>query len=392
MYEMSIFLILAIGFLIVAILGGLLEKLHIPSIFASLIAGMLIYLIGGNAIQQTLVPDGAILGWLATFGMYMLLFLIGLELDLGTLKGNKKLITKTMATIITLDAVTGAILVHYVFGYDIVTAILVAVSFATVGEAFILPILEEFNLVNTPLGQTIIGIGTLDDIIELISLMGAVFLIGGRNNIALKTSVGSLGVLVLITLVLFRLRHIKYLERVQKENITILGSALLSFFVWLGAPADMEPLACILAGVTLGNILPLDRKATAIASFKNITYGLFGPIFFLWVGLNTNLGLLREKPQLVLLVIAVSNSAKILGSLIATRKQLVAKVAIFMGISLSIRFSTSIVIINYLFSNGLVGEELFTTIVASSIVFKFIIPPALAYLASKWNIAETLDT
>ncbi len=392
MHGMSIFLILATGFFIVTILGGFLEKLHIPSIFASLIAGILIYLIGGNTLQQLLTTSGSTLEWLATFGMYTLLFLIGLEIDLHTIRGNKTLITRTMLTILTLDAITGAFLVHFVFGYNIVTSILVAVSFATVGEAFIIPILDEFNLVNTPLGQTIIGIGTLDDVIELISLMGAVFLIGGRNNIDLRTSLGSLGILVLITLVFLRLHHIKYLERLQKENILILGIALLSFFVWLGAYADMEPLACILAGITLGNILPTDKKDEAIETFKNITYGLFGPVFFLWVGLNTNLALLVEKPQLVLLIVAVSNSAKILGSLIATHKQLGNKVAIFMGISLSIRFSTSIVIINYLFSNGLVGEELFTTIVASSIVFKFIIPPTLAYLATKWDIAKTLDT
>ena len=50
-------------------------------------------------------------------------------------------------------------------------AILVALSFATVGEAVLIPILDEFRLTKTKLGQTIPGVGILDDVIEVLLLV-----------------------------------------------------------------------------------------------------------------------------------------------------------------------------------------------------------------------------
>jgi Kef-type K+ transport system membrane component KefB len=55
-------------------------------------------------------------------------------------------------------------------------ALVVALSFATVGEAVLLPILAKFNLLKTRFGQLTLGIGTLDDIIEVLTLMMIPFL------------------------------------------------------------------------------------------------------------------------------------------------------------------------------------------------------------------------
>ena len=55
-------------------------------------------------------------------------------------------------------------------------------SFATVGEALLFPILDEFKVINTKLGQSIIGIGTLDDVIEVFVLILLIFLLGSGGN------------------------------------------------------------------------------------------------------------------------------------------------------------------------------------------------------------------
>lgn len=58
-----------------------------------------------------------------------------------------------------------------------------------------------------------------------------------------------------------------------------------------------------------------------------------------------------------------------------------------MGIALGVRFSTSIVIIKFLFEKAIIGGELYSVLIASSIAFKFIIPFLLSFLITQWKIA-----
>jgi len=84
----------------------------------------------------------------------------------------------------------------------------------------------------------------------------------------------------------------------------------------------------------------------------------------------------------------VSKGAKILGTLIIGKKEFGIKKTILLGIGLSVRFSTSIIIIKILFENGLINIGLYSVIVASSIVFKFIVPVLFSNLLVRWKIAK----
>jgi Ca2+-transporting ATPase len=160
---MSIFLLLGGIFLFTFLVGILLEKFRIPWIFAALILGLIL------AFQNPfeVLTSSETFKFLAWLGMYFLLFLIGFELDLKKIKTLGKFIIKSTFFIIFFEAFFGSLLVHSVFGYSWFISILVALSFATVGEAVLIPILDEFKLTKTKLGQSILGIGTLDDIIEV---------------------------------------------------------------------------------------------------------------------------------------------------------------------------------------------------------------------------------
>lgn len=85
------------------------------------------------------------------------------------------------------------------------------------------------------------------------------------------------------------------------------------------------------------------------------------------------------------------NFAKMLGSWITAKKVLGPRKSVLMGIALSVRFSTSIVIVSVLYQNELIGSHLFSVLIASSILFKFIIPPLFANLLVRWNVAFKPD-
>ena len=85
---------------------------------------------------------------------------------------------------------------------------------------------------------------------------------------------------------------------------------------------------------------------------KTLAYGFFAPIFFLWVGIDTDISYIIKFPLLILAVMLLTKTTKILSSYFVGRKKLGTKKSVLLGISLSVKFSTSIVIIKLLFENG----------------------------------------
>jgi Kef-type K+ transport system membrane component KefB len=159
------------------------------------------------------------------------------------------------------------------------------------------------------------------------------------------------------------------------------------FFLFLGIGefADASSLGAILAGVGLRNFLPDERLAGIENEIKAVCYGLFAPIFFVSAGLSVDISFLKSNFLVILLIVVVSALAKYVGSIISAKKELGFKQSILLGTGLLVRFSTSIVIIKILFENNLIGEDLYSTIIATSIVFTVMIPLIFSALINRWK-------
>ena len=110
------------------------------------------------------------------------------KIDLKEMKKMGKFIIKSTILTILFATVFGTLLIYFLFKVDLIISIIVSLSFATVGEAILIPILDEFKLTEEPLGQTIIGVGSLDDIIEIFSLIFVIIILYSmsRNLFILK--------------------------------------------------------------------------------------------------------------------------------------------------------------------------------------------------------------
>ena len=104
-----------------------------------------------------------------------------------------------------------------------------------------------------------------------------------------------------------------------------------------------------------------------------------------------NINYLFYSPLLILIVFFASGLSKLIASYIMGAKQLGKKRSIILGIGLSVRFSTSLVIIKILLDNSLIRERLYTIIVASSILFTLIIPILFSKLVSRLKEAKKKD-
>ncbi|GBE19641.1 MAG TPA: cation:proton antiporter [Candidatus Pacearchaeota archaeon] len=383
----NIFLFLGLVFLLTFLIGRLLEKIRVPWIFSALIIGSLFAIYN----PFTSITSSSTFEFLAQLGMYFLLFLIGFEIDLKKLKKSKNFIFKATFFTLFLATIFGTLLIHFVFGYSWLISSLVALSFATVGEAILIPILDEFKIVNTKLGQSIIGIGTLDDVIEilLLILVGVVIGSGIHSGSNIILTLISLAVLVILAFSLIKLKKQDgKLKFISIEYLFLFILFVLFLFLGIGKLAHAAPIAALLAGITLNAFLPDNRVEGVKTGIKILCYGFFAPIFFLWVGISLDINYLFASPLLILLVVAVSNGAKLLGSWMIGRKELGTKQSILLGIGLSVRFSTSIIIIKILLDNNLIEKDLYSVIIASAIILTFLVPVLFSRLLVRWKVTR----
>jgi len=380
----NIYFFISLVLIFTLLFGKILQKLKIPWIFSPLILGVAISKI--EYFQA--IANSESFGFLANLGMYFLLFLIGFEINIKEIKKSGKFILQSTIFITLLGAVLGGLVIHFLFDYSWLVSFIVATSFATVGEAILLPILDKFKITKTRLGQIIIGVGTLDDIIEVLIFIFVVFFIGSNIHgyFRIGLTIFYLGALFAITYGLTRLK--KQSEKFHFLNIeTLFLFVLATFFLFLsiGSFAEATALGSVLAGLGLRTFIPDERLVFIENEIKAISYGFLAPLFFLWVGINIDLNYLIAFPILTLILVLVSAVAKYLGSYLVFRKKYGLKQSVLIGTALSVRFSTSIVIIKILLDNGIVKNDLYTVIIATSIVFTIVIPVAFSSLLSRWH-------
>jgi Kef-type K+ transport system membrane component KefB len=214
----------------------------------------------------------------------------------------------------------------------------------------------------------------------------ATILVGAGSGGNVLLIIGSLGMLILLTLgfALFR-KEAKQFKFASIETLFLFVLFIFFVFIGVGEYGEAAPLAAILAGVSVRYSVPRQRLEFIDNEIKSLAYGLFAPLFFVWIGASMNVEYLFSFPLLILLVVAVSKGAKLMGSYITGRKELGKHGAILLGIGLSVRFSTSIIIVKFLFDNGVIGQDIYSVIIASSIVFKFIVPTLFSFLSSRWS-------
>lgn len=379
------FLFLALLYFLTFVLGGLIRKIKIPWIFASLFLGFFAS-IYNPFVSVTSSPT---FSQFANIGMYLLLFIVGFQLDLEKMKKTSGFIFRATFFIIFFEAVFGILLIHYLFEVDWLISFVVALSFATVGEAVLVPILDEFKMINTKLGQSILGIGILDDLIEVFTLIIVIIMISSGTGGGFDTglSILSLSTVIILTYLLFKFKGAShFLKDINEELLFLISLFIFFLFIGLGSLGSAEPIGALLAGIGVKLHTPDSVVRELESRLKALTYGMFAPIFFFWVGSSINFDYIVSYPLFVLSIVLVSNGSKMLGSIIMGRKELGMKKSIVMGIGLSIRFSTSIVIIKILYDNNIVGIDLYSAIIASTMAFKLIVPLLFARLLLKWNV------
>ncbi len=265
------------------------------------------YLIAGTCIGPWglgLINDVEDILHFSEFGVVLLLFLIGLELEPKKLWGMRKAIIGSGGLQMLLTAASIAA-VALLFQLNWQSAVIIGLGLALSSTAIALQTLQERNLLGTPAGKTGFAILLFQDIavipiIAIIPLLGVASLSGSEHAESGLSTPVIIGIFVGIFVVgRFLLRHIfRFIAATHQREIF----TSLSLLLVCGIAAIMNmiglsmALGAFIAGVLLADSEYRHTLESDIEPFKGLLLGLF----FISVGMSIDFGLLVQNPGIII--------------------------------------------------------------------------------------------
>ncbi|MBI5721245.1 MAG: glutathione-regulated potassium-efflux system protein KefC [Burkholderiales bacterium] len=267
------------------------------------------YLAAGIAIGPfglALVTDAQTMLHVAEFGVVLMLFLVGLELEPRRLWSLRRPIFGWGgAQLFGSAAVVGAFALA--FGVEARVALVAALALAMSSTAIGLAVLNERNLMATGAGQTVLSVALFQDIaaIPILALLpllaaGAGERAGGGGWAALQ-AVAVVAGIVLGGRALLR-PALRWIAGSRTPEIFTAASLLLvvATAALMRSVGLSMALGAFLAGVLLAESEYRRELETDLEPFKGLLLGLF----FIAVGMGIDFAVVREHPAIVAAIVA----------------------------------------------------------------------------------------
>ncbi len=340
-------------------------------------------------------PNMVALYALAQVGLVLYMFVIGLEFDVGLLSGRTKSAGLVSGAGIAVPFLVGAALLPYLtgrgdlFASDVslgVAWLFVGASISITAFPMLARILYERGISKTRLGTLTLAAGSIDDAVAWCLLALVLALFQKDPEAALLTVGGGVAYAVFMLTVGRRLLRglARAFEREGELTMDLLAVTLILlmgcawFTDWLGIYAVFGAFIC-------GAAMPKGAFGEALTQrTEQLTTSLLLPMFFVYSGLNTKIGLVNTWPLwgLTLLVIAVS----ILGKGVACA--LAARVAgeswrhsAIIGTLMNARGLMELILLNVGLDRGVISHTFFAIMVMMAVVTTGMASPIYQWLS-----------
>ncbi|MEB3370655.1 cation:proton antiporter [Saccharopolyspora mangrovi] len=273
----------------------------IPSVVLEILFGVLI----GSQVLGWARED-EIVGFLADFGLAMLMFLAGYELKLSEVRG-KPMRLAALGWLVSLVLGLGfGALVH---GFTQATLIL-GLALTTTALGTTLPMVRDAGLLDTPLGTRVLAVGALG---EFGPIVAVALLLNDQNPVRTLLFLGAFGVVAARALWVASNRRPAGLSRLIR---TTLGTSVqfavrlcvlvVVLMVWLadGLGLDML-LGAFVAGLVVRLFLDAgdpDEGEVVESKIEAFGFGFLVPFFFVVSGMRFDLRALLDQPSAFALV------------------------------------------------------------------------------------------
>ncbi|HMF17202.1 MAG TPA: cation:proton antiporter [Gemmataceae bacterium] len=376
-------------------LGVLLRHLGQPPVIGEVIAGIVL----GPSVLGQLSPEAAsfllpesvapFLSVIAQLGVIIYMFLIGLELNLDSLKDSTQATITIAHAGIAIPFVLGAALALLLYprlsSNDVPFtsfALFLGVAMAITAFPVLARILSDRGMRKTPLGVTALACAALGDATAWCLLAFVVAVTQAKVNGAFYV----IGLTVAYITLMFLIVRPVAARLLTSRDLTRGVTALIFVALLLSALAtEYIGVHAILGAFLFGAVIPHDSAVAREFTHKleDLVTVLLLPAFFAFTGLRTHIGLLAGWEEWLLcgLIIAVATAGKFGGTLLAARVTgLGWRESSALGILMNTRGLMELIVLNIGLELKVISPQLFAMMVLMALVTTIATTPLLQML------------
>lgn len=298
-----------LAFVLAAAFGGgaMLQRLHQPVLVGYILAGVIL----GPSVLG-IVSDKDQIAFMAELGILLLMFVVGIELDLKRFAPVYK--PAIITTVLQITAgVLGMFALGMVFDWPLARILMLGFALSLSSTAVAIKILKDAGVLDSMLGRTATGVLIAQDIAVIPMLLIMTALSGSGNGVTVLelTKIGlSVGLLAGLV-ILLKLRPAwmdKMIDAIPVEGQTAVVA--LAFCFVFAALAGLVGLStaygAFIAGLVIGNT----AKRHAYEENIRPIFDVLMMIFFLSIGLLIDLSFIQEKFWRILILLMLAMTIK----------------------------------------------------------------------------------
>jgi len=297
----SLVLIPLIAALAPLLSAGLVPVVRIPIVVFEIVLGVLL----GPSILGWVQPTEFVSS-LAQFGLAMLFFLAGNEIDFERIRG-RPLNRSVLGWLISLVA---GVLTGVLLAPSVGAGVFIGVALTSTALGTLMPVLRDAGEMRTPFGTAIIAIGAVGEFGPLVAI--SLFLSGRKVGVASAVLAG----FVLITAVAIYLAGKGTHHRMHRlitatlhtsgqfavRLVVLLLTALVGLSLVLGLDMLLGAFAAgVLTKLLLSDATPKDSEAIE-SKLEGLGFGFLVPVFFINTGITFDLDSLISDPRALVLL------------------------------------------------------------------------------------------
>ena len=272
------------------------------------------------------------------------------------------------------------IITGIMFNFSIQESIVIGLILIATSVGVTVRSLLDLHVLDTNVGNTILGAAVIDDILGII-LLAFIFGIASPLWVGFK---------IIIFFIIFLYIGIKLIDKILDlgEKIHLpkaLLSISLSIFLIYSFFADKAGISAIIgafvAGLLIGQTV---RSRKIINDVKTMGYGFFIPLFFVWVGTIINIKSFLTIGLFTFIIIVIAIFGKIIGcGLSAKISGLNLRESIQVGIGMIPRMEVALIIATYAIANNIITGNAADQILATTLILTIITTIITPYLIKK---------
>ena len=365
--------------------GALFRRIGQPPVIGEVIAGIALgpSLLGEWSEGLFPLETRPLLRILASLGLAVFMFLVGLELDLSHLGGGRRrrisggvALLGTAVPFVLGVVLAGGLYSDHGVGDFLPFALFIGAAMSTTAFPVLARILQERKLYDTPLGVLTMASAAGDDVLTWATLAVVVAMVAATGAWTLPYILVLSVAFAALMILAVRPALARYRDRpMGTGELTLVVAGLLAAAFVTSTIGIHE----IFGAFLLGAVFPRGPLADAVRDRLRSVAAILLPVFFVTTGLNVDVGGVGlEGLWHLALILVVACAGKLIGAGAGARLQgLAVRESLALGVLMNTRGLTELVVLNIGRDLGLLEGPLFTLLVIMAVVTTVATSPLL---------------